>query len=141
LKKILIAAALVMSLAVVACDDGDDPTAEPTAEPTPVVTEAPAEAVEDAVTDEIADEAGVGAAEEAIVEDAIEEESTEEESPAAQLPFPHTRGRPDDPGGLTDSCPASGYSARIRLLRFSWVSSARPSASTSGGRYMPKRPR
>ena len=31
--------------------------------------------------------------------------------------------------------------ARIRLLRASWVSSARPSASSSGGRYMPNRPR
>ncbi len=37
--------------------------------------------------------------------------------------------------------PGPGQSARIRLLRGSWVSSARPSASSSGGRYMPKRPR
>ena len=31
--------------------------------------------------------------------------------------------------------------ARTLLLRFSWVSSALPSASRSGGRYMPNRPR
>src|ERR1700722_9237558 len=30
--------------------------------------------------------------------------------------------------------------ARMLLLRASWVSSARPSASSRGGRYMPKRP-
>lgn len=59
MKKILIAAALVMSLAVVACDNGDDPTAEPTAVATeaPVVTEAPAtEAPAEVVEEEIADE-------------------------------------------------------------------------------------
>jgi len=31
--------------------------------------------------------------------------------------------------------------ARIRLLRASWLTSARPSSSSSGGRYMPNRPR
>ncbi len=31
--------------------------------------------------------------------------------------------------------------ARIRLLRASWVTSARPRASSRGGRYIPKRPR
>ena len=31
--------------------------------------------------------------------------------------------------------------ARIELLRASWVTSARPSASSTGGTYMPKRPR
>lgn len=36
----------------------------------------------------------------------------------------------------------AGYArARIWLLRVSCVSSARPSSSSSGGRYMPKRPR
>ena len=42
MKMSLIAAALVVSLAAVACDDGDDPTPEPTAAPTPAATEAPA---------------------------------------------------------------------------------------------------
>jgi hypothetical protein len=45
-KKSIIAAALVVSFAVVACNDDPDPTAEPTAEPTAVVTEAPAAATE-----------------------------------------------------------------------------------------------
>ena len=37
---------------------------------------------------------------------------------------------------------AHGYdTAFIRLLRASWVTSARPSSSSSGGRYMPNRPR
>lgn len=50
-KKTIIAAALVLSLAIVACDDGGDATAEPT-EPAPAateaaaVTEAPAEVTE-----------------------------------------------------------------------------------------------
>ena len=34
-----------------------------------------------------------------------------------------------------------GQIPRILLLRVSWVSSARPSSSSSGGRYIPKRPR
>ena len=41
---------------------------------------------------------------------------------------------------LLSGCPAHGL-ARILLLRASWVTSARPSSSSSGGRYMPKRPR
>jgi hypothetical protein len=60
-KKILIAAALVASLALVACDNDDDPTAAPATEApaateaaateaaatdAPVVTEAPAEVTE-----------------------------------------------------------------------------------------------
>ena len=36
---------------------------------------------------------------------------------------------------------APGQRALMRLLRGSWVSSASPSVSSSGGRYMPKRPR
>ncbi len=51
---------------------------------------------------------------------------------------PATRGR-----GRCGIRAARGLSqiARTRLLRASWVSSTRPSASRSGGRYMPKRPR
>ncbi len=51
MKKILLAAALVASLALVACDNNDDATPEPTAEPSvaateaPVVTEAPVEEI------------------------------------------------------------------------------------------------
>ena len=36
---------------------------------------------------------------------------------------------------------AGAQIARTRLLRASWVSSTSPSASSSGGRYIPKRPR
>jgi hypothetical protein len=36
-------AALVFAFAVVACDDGDDPTAAPTDAPTAAASEAPAE--------------------------------------------------------------------------------------------------
>ena len=51
------------------------------------------------------------------------------------------------PGRITDhrgfahhALPFMGI-ARIRLLRASWVSSAKPSSSRSGGKYIPKRPR
>jgi len=37
--------------------------------------------------------------------------------------------------------PRRGYTARIWLLRASWVSWAIPRASSSGGRYIPNRPR
>ena len=50
-----------------------------------------------------------------------------------------TRGSAPAPG--TPLTPGGLISPRIRLLRGSWVSSARPSSSSSGGRYMPNRPR
>ena len=79
-KKTIIAAALVLSLAIVACDDGGDATAEPTAEA--VATEA-AEAVETMAAEaEEAVETMAADAEE-VVEDAEEVVEDAVESPAA----------------------------------------------------------
>gem|GEM_PF-6239036 len=69
MKKILLAAALVASLALVACDNEDDATLEPTAEPSVAATEAPVVETEAPVVET---EAPV-----------VETEAPVEESPAA----------------------------------------------------------
>ena len=43
-------------------------------------------------------------------------------------------------GDVADD-PRDAHDARTLLLRASWVTSARPSSSSSGGRYIPNRPR
>src|SRR5580658_2526448 len=53
---------------------------------------------------------------------------------------PGAGGVADDGGVAHQVFPCSRID-RIWLLRGSWVSSARPSSSSSGGRYMPNRPR
>jgi uncharacterized lipoprotein NlpE involved in copper resistance len=74
-KKTVIAAALVLSLAIVACNNGDDATVAP-AEPS-----APVEAVE-SVAAEIEDAAESVAAE---IEDAAESMATEVEEPVESI--------------------------------------------------------
>ena len=54
--------------------------------------------------------------------------------------FPQRRRTRRDPAGAPSQA-RRPYSARIRLLRGSCSSSARPRASSSGGMYIPKRPR
>ena len=43
--------------------------------------------------------------------------------------------------GVLRRCCGGPSRRRIELLRAPWVTSARPNVSSSGGRYIPKRPR